>query len=160
MPVKLKLENKKFNKLTVIRYSHTDNNKKRIWECICDCGTLTLVPTQRLQNGENQSCGCYKNEKRITHGHTIKKVSRTYETWSQMKKRCYNPNNDNYNLYGGRGIKVCNRWLESFENFLSDMGIRPPNTSIDRIDVNGNYEPSNCRWATPKIQAKNKRRWE
>lgn len=93
---------------------------------------------------------------RLTHGHTVGHISRTYRTWTLMKSRCLDPNSDNYHKYGARGIKVCEQWL-SFENFLADMGERPLGTSIDRYpDPHGNYEPGNCRWATPSEQNMNK----
>lgn len=90
------------------------------------------------------------------HGHRSKTRTPTYNSWRKMKERCTNPNHDRYPRYGGRGIKICDRWLHSFQNFLEDMGNRPYGKTLDRIDPNGNYEPSNCRWATIKQQARNK----
>jgi hypothetical protein len=93
----------------------------------------------------------------ITHGHSlVGKVSPTYKTWLRMKERCYNPHKDKYKYYGGRGIKVCARWSK-FENFLADMGEKPAGLTLDRVDNDGDYKPSNCRWATLKEQARNKR---
>lgn len=100
-----------------------------------------------------------KINKCITHGHTRGyKTSKEYNSWLSMKARCYNPNHEHFHFYGGRGIKICDRWLNSFENFLSDMGTAPsPTHSIDRIDNDGNYEQSNCRWLTHKEQCNNRR---
>ncbi len=138
------------------------------WECKCDCGKITEVLRGNLLKGTTQSCGCLWSEsriangyKRIKHGRTSringKKINRngTYSTWEAMIGRCTNPNSDWYHRYGGRGIKVCERWLK-FENFLSDMGERPKGKTIDRIDNDGNYELCNCKWSTPKEQANNK----
>lgn len=99
-----------------------------------------------------------KNNPAYCHGHASRKhKSPEYYSWAQMKTRCNNPNYREYSLYGGRGIKVCERWLNSFENFLEDMGSRPQNYSLDRIDVEGNYTPSNCKWSSRFEQARNKR---
>jgi hypothetical protein len=138
-----------------------------LWCCVCDCGNERLVIGHNLRNGHSGSCGC-----RIPkHGHSgscgcrgpkhglAKRGRRTrvYECWVGMRQRCRNPNNANYPDYGGRGIGVCERW-NSFANFLADMGEPPRGKSLDRIDVNGNYEPGNCRWASIFQQARNKRR--
>lgn len=135
-----------------------------IWLCSCVCGGLTNVRSSTLRDGRSKSCGCLildqcrNRPNRLKHGHNaVGKRSRTYSCWGDMIKRCTNPKAGNYVYYGGRGIKVCDRW-RSFENFLADMGECPNGLSIDRIDNDGNYELSNCHWATALEQARNKRR--
>jgi hypothetical protein len=135
----------------------------RVWECRCECGQATRVTTSQICGKRpSRSCGCLTADKTIErntkHGLAGKDRPPEYEVWRAMRRRCGNARCEDYPNYGGRGISVCERWND-FIIFYADMGSRPtPSYSIDRIDVNGNYEPSNCRWATPKEQRANQRR--
>lgn len=157
------LTGKLFNKFVVINQVNNDKNGNIQWLCLCDCGKEKIILGSNLKSGDIQSCGCLRREKttqRFTrHKHSqLGKISKTYKSWACMIQRCTNPNNHAYSDYGGRGIKVCQRWLK-FENFLEDIGELPTNKhSIDRINNNGNYCKSNCRWVTQKQQTRNTRR--
>lgn len=153
---------KKFGRLTVIEPLPTSNKQRHIlWKCICDCGNEHVSISSDLKTGHTKSCGCLHIQmmtENIKHGHSRAGiVSPTYVSWASMITRCKNKKSLNYKYYGGSGVKVCERWL-NFENFLSDMGERPNNLSLDRINPYGNYEPSNCRWADFKTQQLNKRK--
>lgn len=148
----------KFGRLVVIA-PHENKGGRTMWLCRCDCGKELPIYSICLKKGHTQSCGCLQKERtssaKRSHGMT---ETREYKAWCLMKARCYVINNNKYNEYGGRGIIVCERWLHSFENFYSDMGDKPtPKHTLDRINPDKNYEPSNCRWATQRIQQGNRR---
>jgi hypothetical protein len=142
-------------------------SKRRRGMFICECGNEFEAQFNHIVSG--QSCGCRKKQSihhLVAYGFrgnlktglaVLSQRTKGYNTWNAMKSRCYNSNNPRYQDYGGRGIEICDRWRYSFENFINDMGIKPIGHSIDRIDVNGSYEPSNCKWATGKEQNSNKR---
>lgn len=154
----ISLVGQRFGRLTVI--ARADNQGQHTcWLCLCDCGEKIVTHSQSIREGRTQSCGCYRVEvttlNRTKHGLV---GSKEYMTWTRLKGRCTNPKSQYWNDYGGRGIKCCAEWLESFQAFSADVGDAPsPQHSIDRIDVNGDYEPGNVRWATVSQQASNKR---
>lgn len=165
------LTGRSFGRLTVVE--RAENRGRHIyWLCVCECGTTRTVKGDHLKSGGSQSCGCRLSDSareraarsamptRTTHGHGSARAgtrSGTYISWSSMIQRTTNPRNPAWPHYGGRGITVCDRW-RSYEAFLQDMGERPPGLTLDRIDVNGHYEPGNCRWATWSEQRLNQRR--
>lgn len=151
------LHGRKFGRLLVKSISSSRGGL--IWRCICDCGNEKDIPSRSLLHDSASSCGCLRND-RIRESNSTHSMSNSkeYKVWCAMKTRCTNPNRDNYKYYGGRGIKVCKEWLESFETFYKDMGPCPsPEHTIERDDVDADYSPGNCKWVHLKEQAFNKR---
>jgi hypothetical protein len=157
----------KFGKLIAIEPSGRSAGRGILWKCKCDCGTETNVQTYNLRSGKTISCGCLRRENpnwgRLKHGDAKhrngQKRAPEYNAWLNMKRRCYRKNDERYMDWGGRGITVCERWLNNYEDFLADMGRKPAkNYSIERVNNDGNYELDNCVWATRSQQQYNQRR--
>jgi len=160
--MRMNLSGRIFGRLTALSVERS-HPRYDMWRCRCECGVESIARATHLTAGKIRSCGCLMkdlmSETRSTHGCSrIGKMTPEYSVWRGIKCRTRNTRTKSYKNYGGRGIEMCNRWND-FTNFLSDMGPRPSkNHSIDRIDVNGNYEPDNCRWATMKEQMRNTRK--
>lgn len=161
MPNLINLVAMRFGKLTVMGVADSvrkpNGDTVRRWSVVCDCGVRLVVNGASLRGGARKSCGCGRRgvSRNRTHGRSGDMGHSAYKVWNSMRSRCTSGNKD-YRHYGGRGISVCERW-KSFTNFLADMGEAPPGMQIDRIDNDGNYEPGNCRWATPTQNLRNRR---
>lgn len=153
----LNLTGSRFGRLVVICTVGKNRHNKRMWLCQCDCGEFTTTTSGDLRSSGTTSCGCIQRE-RTSAANTIHGGSgdAAYTSWKEMIRRCSNPKSSSFSRYGGRGISVCERW-NNYLHFKEDMGERPSGKTLDRINPNGNYEPSNCRWATSKTQSRNRR---
>lgn len=158
-PRRIDLTGQQFGRLTVLHEDGQTTKNEIRWACRCECGGSKTVRAGHLKHGTVTSCGCYRREwavaRMTTHGRS---QTQAHRAWLNMRDRCLNPRAKSWPDYGGRGITICDRWRESFENFYADMGDPPPGTSIDRIDNERGYEPGNCRWTTMDVQGKNRRR--
>lgn len=149
----------RYGKLTVNAFGYKQNNKN-FWECVCECGQVTFVRTADLNRGHTKSCGCFQKEQasQSSYRNGLGNHDRLYRIFYGMKARCYNENHKSYKSYGGRGIAICNEWIQDvtrFREWALTNGY-DDSLSIDRINNNGNYEPSNCRWVSKKVQNNNR----
>lgn len=155
------ISGRRFGRLLVQGYYGKRRGTVSCYTCLCDCGTVKIIQRDSLVSGTTMSCGCYRSEfvaknnsiLRRTHGQS---ETSTYRSWVAMIQRCYNPKSASYKRYGKRGITVCDRWRESFENFYADMEDCPSGLTVERRNNNLNYCPENCCWDTPKVQARNR----
>jgi hypothetical protein len=167
MSAPAQLIGQRFGRLTVLARAGSDRNQHTLWRCCCDCGTFSTTRANALRMGKATSCGCYNREvsrnqqPRLTHGHTVgPKPSRIFRIWCGMKARCTYPSSNSWKYYGGRGIKVCPEWqqFDGFRRWVESRLDYAPDRSIDRIDNDGDYTPSNCQWSTPRKQVANRRK--
>lgn len=153
----------KFNRLTVIKFAYRGKDNRAYWECKCDCGNVVIVSGKNLRSGSTKSCGCYNLESISKRNKIIHRIhggtnTKLFRIWSGIKTRCNNCHNSNYRYYGAKGIRICPDWENSYETFREwalSSGYED-GLSIDRIDFNGNYEPSNCRWVAGSVQQRNR----
>ena len=165
MNKRIDISGMRFGNLTAVSFSHTEN-KHTFWTFVCDCGkSIVAMKSNAIRKDRKSiSCGC-NNKKRMKENNPLAthlksgndQYKKTYCSWKKMRDRCYVKTESSYKYYGGKGVSVCERWINSFQNFLDDMGERPEGKTLDRIDPYGNYEKANCRWASNKEQANNKR---
>ena len=161
MGTKEDIAGKKYNRLTLVRPAYKKGTRW-IWECLCDCGNITFLESYAVKSGHTKSCGCLyletRGKTRLVHG-GCKELASLYHIWENMKARCFNPKSANYSHYGARGITVCDEWRQDFQSFINwsvannyEYGL-----SIERLNVDGNYEPTNCKWIPRNAQGRNKR---
>jgi len=158
----LELEGKQFGRVLVLHRVANGKHGQAMWSVKCQCGSITIVSSGHLTSGHTRSCGCLAKdvciERSTVHGHGSRAhKSREYHAWRSMKARCYKKSNKDYSIYGGRGITVCEDWVNDFASFFKYMGVCPDNYELDRIDNELGYEPNNVRWSTEVVQGRNTR---